>query len=332
MNWIKKINKYKLFLAILLFSIFIIINKQSSKITINQDGMSSISVFVQETCPHCRDLEKFLTDADIEKYNIKYFDLSEQKNLNTLVGLANKHDLPLNTVGTPIIFSKTSYYTGFTNTDEAKAEFKQFLENSLLNENKDNNTAGNNFINTIKYVFSSIFNIYSILFILSFLSLGLIFESDKKANILFSCLMFSTAFVSFLFLTDWLNAYLIAMFTRVIHIIFALTMLYYLICNYYYLYKDKKNIFNNGDNISKYMSSFVVIITFVFSTVNITRYTAIMNIDSIFYHLIYSFLLALMIGIILMFFYQLLKNKKNIMLLNTVLFLTCFYVLFLLKY
>lgn len=332
MNWTKKINKYKLLLTILLFSIFIIINKQPSKIILNQDGMNNILIFIQETCPHCRDLEKFLTEDDIKKYNIEYFDLSEQKNLNMLVGLANKHDLPLNTVGTPIIFSKTSYYTGFTNTDNSKEEFKQFLEESLINKDKNTTNIANNFLNTIKYVFFSIFNFYSILFILAFLSIGLIFESDKRANVLFSCLMFSIAFISFLFLTDWLNVYLIAMFTRIIHIIFALIMLYYLISNYYYICKENKNIFNNGDIINKYMSSFVVIITFIFSTVNITRYTNIMALNSVFYHLIYSFLLALIVGTILIVFYQLLKNKKNIVLLNTCLFLICIYVLFLLKY
>ena len=287
-------NKYNILLIIALLLIFIFSNHKVSKIETKEED-NYTRIFVQDTCIHCRDLESFLTQENIKKYNIKYLDIEE--NISTLIKLANKNNISLNTIGTPIIFTKYGYRIGF-----------------------------------VKAVFFSVFNLYSILLIIGTVSLTILLNNEKKSNIIFCCIMFSIPIISFLFLIDWLNVYLMSLFTRTLNLFLSLILMYYVIKNFYYLKKENKNLFDKETALNRHFSMFIVLLSFLFNTINITRNSNILYVNSILYFIIYSILLAIFFTCIVYTCYSILKNKKNYLIFNSVLFCVLFYIIFLLKY
>lgn len=324
-------KKYKIALAVALLGVFFLTPKRVSEFGVNiQD---EVLIFIQDDCPHCRDLENFLTPEDIEKYNIKYMDLSERNSLNMLVGLAKKHDLSLTAIGTPMIFTEDSYQISFNNNEKGKTELIKLLEENLKKSlDKEQSLKNNDFMTTAMAAVFSILNKYSMLFILSVLSFAVMCRSARKVNIVLSCLLFSIPIVSFLFLTGWLNVNLVALTTRFINQALALYLLYYVIQNFYYIDKEKRNLFNTGDEINKHMSSFIVLASFIFSAINISRTTDILAVNFIPYYAIYSAAVAIFLITTIACLYKLLENNKNDLIFNSIMFLSCFYIVFLLKY
>ena len=322
-------NKYNILLVLVLSFIFIFSNHRVSKIE-SKEQDNYVKIFVQDTCIHCRDLESFLTEKDIEKYKIEYLDIA--KNTNLLVKLANKNDIPLNSIGTPIIFTEQGYRIGFIDDENGQKELINFLEQSKNNNIVSKKADNNNFVDTIKAVFFSIFNLYSILLIIGITSLVVLLNNESKTNIIFCCIMFSIPIISFLFLIDWINVYLMSLFTRSLNLLLSLILLFYVIKNFYYLKKENKNLFDKETTLNRHVSMFIVLLSFLFNTINITRNTSILNVDSTIYFIIYSILLAILFTFILYICYTILKNKKNYLIFNSVLFCVLFYIVFLLKY
>lgn len=322
-------NKYNILLIIALLLIFIFSNHKVSKIETKEED-NYTRIFVQDTCIHCRDLEAFLTQENIKKYNIKYLDIEE--NTSTLIKLANKNNISLNTIGTPIIFTKYGYRIGFVNNERNKDDLIKFLDQSIeINKTKEN-IKTNDFVETIKAVFFSVFNLYSILLIIGTVSLTILLNNEKKSNIIFCCIMFSIPIISFLFLIDWLNVYLMSLFTRTLNLFLSLILMYYVIKNFYYLKKENKNLFDKETALNRHFSMFIVLLSFLFNTINITRNSNILYVNSILYFIIYSILLAIFFTCIVYTCYSILKNKKNYLIFNSVLFCVLFYIIFLLKY
>lgn len=328
LNKIKN-NKYNILLVLLLSLVFIFSNHNVSKIEEKKEE-SYVKIFVQDTCIHCKELELFLTKNDIKRYNIEYINIASSTNL--LIKLANKNNIPITSIGTPIIFTNYGYRIGFINDDNNKNDLINFLEQSLNSFKTEKKEKSNNFVNTIKAVFSSIFSLYSILLILGITSLVILISDEKKTNIIFCCILFSLPIISFLFLISWLDVYTMFICTRSINLLLSLILVYYVIKNFYSLIKENKNIFNNDKNLNKHVSTFIVLLSFLFNTINITRNSNISNVDSIAFFVIYSILVAILFVSILYSFHTILKNKKNYLIFNSVLFCVLFYIIFLLQY
>ncbi len=293
----EKITKYINIITSLIFValLCIIKNKVILKNGYNLDKNSTddeVCVFIQESCIHCHDLKKYCETIDISKYNVKFYDIRDKKNLDLLLKYANKHHLSFMELGTPAIFSKREYMIGFDLEDKDEEKFIEFLdktreEKKMANKQKDmvNIPLLGNFdktklsLNKLLFLslwsyFFSLNNLYSLLFIAV---IFLIINIKNKKLVILSYFLF-LAFTKFLFLTSFINIFLFIKFIKILLIVLG----------YYTIYKAIDGITNPNSNGYKYSENeeklstkrvlFITLLTFLAASVEFIKPTKVMNI------------------------------------------------------
>ncbi|MBO4956257.1 MAG: hypothetical protein J6C50_00250 [Rickettsiales bacterium] len=275
-------NSFNIVLISILCIVFIVSKKTTTfndeYFNFKDPNRNQIKIFIQDNCYHCKELEKFLTDIGDEKYkhNITFYNLTENvRNYNLLVKYINKHNIPLETIGTPIIFYNDTYMIGFNSGENDKQLVESILENSLISEKEDNNVNNAEKYSItesfLKISFLSTVSIYNIIIAFLLLLVAVLFNNGKRAKLLILCFFLSSCIVNFLFLIDWINPFLIARWTRSLNLILGLFVLFYSI-KYFYLsaYKQNKNIFeSNKEKLSNFLILSTICLTFI---VNITKF------------------------------------------------------------
>lgn len=321
----------------------IIKNRVALKNSHNLDKNSTddeVCVFIQESCIHCHDLKRYCETIDISKYNIKFYDIKDKKNLDLLLKYANKYHLSFMELGTPAIFFNGEYMIGFNLEDKDEEKFIKFLKKTQEERKTDNNQK--NMINVpllghfnkIKLslnkllllslwgYFFSLNNLYSLIFI------GIIFfiiNIKNKKLVVFSYFLF-LAFAKFLFLIGFINIFLFVKFIKILLIILS----------YYIIYRSINGITNIENNsyinikteekLSTKRVIFITLLTFLAASVEFVKPTKILNVyidiinqselnstGYILYNLMYSFFVAILsfsIFYLCYFFYKKFKLFK----------------------
>lgn len=354
-----KLNILLIFMLLLIFTF-------SKKTTIFKDNyfnsddsknINQVKIFVQDGCYHCSELEKFLKTIDVSKYDVITYNLTKDIDYqNLLLKLINKHNIPLNSIGTPIIFYNNGYTMGFQNTESGQTEIVKILESSteVIRDNSVRVEDGNIFKSFIEIFLLQIFDLYTGVITLLLISLMVLINDKSRATLLFICFFISFFIANLLFLTEWINAITVARWTRLFNLILGLFVLFYSVKQLYFLMMSKNiNVFESSRKklsnfllLSTICLSFIVNITnFAKSEVLFKNYTDYFNESNIILKMIIfsftSITLTIIPVIIVFLCYKYLENylfrnnnysvvKKNIF--SSILFIIGIYLTFILVY
>lgn len=355
-------NKLNILLIFVLLLIFIF-SKKTTTFEENyfnnndSENINQVKIFVQDGCYHCSELEKFLKTIDISKYNIITYNLTKDINCkNLLLKLVNKYNIPLNSIGTPIIFYNNGYTIGFQNTTNGQTEIIKILESSIqdIQDNLTKTEDNNIFKSFIKIFLLQINSFYNITIMLLLIALMILINNKNRAKLLFICFFTSFCIVNFLFLTGWLNAITVARWTRLFNLILGLFILFYSVKQLYFVIMNKNiNIFESSrEKLSNFLLLSTICLSFITNITNFAKsellFTGYVNyfneVNIVLKTVIFltTSIISIIMPIIIVFLcYKLLENylfnnnnysaiKKNIF--NIILFIVGIYLTFIITY
>ena len=246
-----KENYFKIGIIVILLIIFLFKLDLHNNIDSNIKNMYSengIQVFVQEGCPHCRDLENFLLENEqqFNKYDIKFFNIGTKQNRDLLLNNVLIHKIQFNQVGTPMIFAKNDYMIGFTNTGDGKKNFIDFVENSAKNITSEKKQAeylqrtltipfyGEVDLFNVSLPIATIligladgFNPCAMWVLVYLLSITITLHDKRKIWLLVGNFVLTSGVLYFLFMTAWLNLFLFIGYIRILNLIIGLFAVYF---------------------------------------------------------------------------------------------------------
>ena len=289
-------NKYLSMVIALIFIVLIYTIK--TKITKN-NGLNEnltddeVCIFIQESCIHCHDLKRYCEKIDTSKYNLKFYDIKDRKNLDLLLKYANKHHISFMELGTPAIFTKSECMIGFDLDDKDEEKFIELLDKSIeekkkINKQKDmvkipllgsfskteTNTIKTLFLCIWSYFFS-IHNIYSLIFITL---VFLMFNIKNKRTVVISYFSF-LMIIKFFIITNFIN---VSVFIRLIRISIFILSYYVIYSAINKITSVNKNDFENNKFIEKLPTYLVFFITFLTFVSAITEFIQPINILNIY--------------------------------------------------
>jgi glutaredoxin len=244
----EKDNRFKTILILVLFLLFIIINLGENKnVTIrgNEIVDNSTHIFTQKTCRHCYELEKFFKEQNIaEKYDVVFHELEKKENFDLLLKYIYKYSLSMSGIGTPAIFTRTNYLIGFEDTDAGKERLINFLDKSTEDTK---NTKANIYRESLKVPFigevklfdlslpvltvlvglADGFNPCAMWVLVYLLSITVTLGDRKKIWFLVGSFVLSSGILYYLFMTAWLNVFLLVGYIRLLNLIIGLFALYF---------------------------------------------------------------------------------------------------------
>ena len=92
--------------ALLLVACVFLLYKRSTQLIQNSMPTDTLYVFVQEGCPHCHHALDYINGTVRTTYpdlNIEVLDIADKKNSAKMFAMAQKYDLPLKRLGTPLL-------------------------------------------------------------------------------------------------------------------------------------------------------------------------------------------------------------------------------------
>lgn len=288
-NLLKKENRFNNITLLILVVIFFVMNYQpKTNKKINKDNIidSNIHIFIQQSCKHCRELEKFINEKKLKNvYNINYHDLANKDDFDLLSKYAYIHDISLGSIGTPMIFTKTNYLIGFENSEDKKKQVIDLLENNIKNtSDKEGNykkTLKIPFFGEIKLFDLSLpaltilvgladgFNPCAMWVLVYLLSITITLGDKKKIWFLVGSFVLSSGILYYLFMTAWLNAFLFIGYVRLLNLIIGLFALYFGIITIHDYIKNKGQVvckLENNETRNKSMSKIRSIVNAQLST------------------------------------------------------------------
>lgn len=355
-------NKFNICLIFILLLIFVYSKKTTTfkeNYFNNNDfeNINQVKIFVQDGCYHCNELEKFLKTINTNKYNIITYNLTKDIDYqNLLLKLVNKHNIPLNSIGTPIIFYNNGYTIGFQNTTSGQTEIIKILESSIQEIQDDLIKVEDDsiFKSFVKIFLLQINSFYNITIMLLLISLMILINDKNRARLLFICFFTSFCVVNFLFLTSWLNAITVARWTRLFNLILGLFVLFYSVKQLYFVIMNKNiNIFESSrEKLSNFLLLSTICLSFIINITNFAKSEALFKnyinyfneMNIILKIIVFSLtsIISIIMPIIIVFLcYKLLENylfnnnnysaiKKNIF--NIILFIVGIYLTFIITY
>ena len=289
-------NKYLSMVIALVFIVLIYTIK--TKITKNNSLNENLTddevcIFIQESCIHCHDLKRYCEKIDTSKYNLKFYDIKDRKNLDLLLKYANKHHISFMELGTPAIFTKSECMIGFDLDDKDEEKFIELLDKNIeekkkINKQKDmvkipllgsfskteTNTIKTLFLCIWSYFFS-IHNIYSLIFITL---VFLMFNIKNKRTVVISYFSF-LMIIKFFIITNFIN---VSVFIRLIRISIFILSYYVIYSAINKITSVNKNDFENNKFIEKLPTYLVFFITFLTFVSAITEFIQPINILNIY--------------------------------------------------
>ncbi|MFA5069783.1 MAG: hypothetical protein WC528_00710 [Patescibacteria group bacterium] len=198
--------------------------------------------FYSYTCPHCKNVEEYIKDNDVNKYiQIEKREVSNSNNNKLFNQISDEHNIPYNQRGVPVLILGDQYIVG-------DAPIISFLGDKI-SEIKNNNTNQNTNANTSKiYQLPLIGKVdlmkYSLpvltlvvgaidgfnpcaMWVLVFL-IGALLGLENRKNMWAIGLTFigASAAVYYLFMAAWLNLFLFIGYIRIIQLIIGALALF----------------------------------------------------------------------------------------------------------
>lgn len=257
-NFAKEIyaDKFKRYLAIglIVLGILLFVFNGFGKAEINtnvvkNDSNLAVHFFFSPTCPHCAAQELF-NDKLMVKYpelNFVYHDVSKAKESALLLEYANKSGIKMSELGVPATFFGEYHILGFDNENnrgkEIESALKKFIEGEKSNEiNKSKKEFNGNIklpllgeVNVLNYslpvlavILGTIdgFNPCAMWVLVYLISLILSINDRRKIWLLVGSFLFASATLYFLFMTAWLNVFLVIGYMKTLTLIIGLFALY----------------------------------------------------------------------------------------------------------
>lgn len=255
-NFIKKVkdNKFNTFIAIVLIAIFFIKVTNQNSFNIDNDvinGEDSIIIFVQPSCHLCNELKEYIKTLEKDKYNFAIYDITQKKYSDLMFKYTAINKVPLNQLGTPLIITNNDYQIGFSNTEEGKNNFIKFLEQNNALEKKERKTKFKiPFLGEVDLTSFSLpiltlivgladgFNPCAMWVLVYLISITATLKQKNKLVVLVGTFVLSSGILYYLFMTAWLNVFLMIGFVYIFSLIIGLVALYYGIISVYEFIKS----------------------------------------------------------------------------------------------
>jgi glutaredoxin len=251
-----KQEKFKYCLIVILLGVFLVLFPRSLSIDkINLDKNLKIEsnvfyVFVQQYCSHCDKVKDFLNKIENNYPDIKfeYHDLANSESRVLLFQFVAQLNIDMKNLGTPLIVSGDKYIIGFDNAQsqglEIKAlltkrhsevektpEQKRFIKLPLFGEIDLLNTSLPTLAVTLGLVDG--FNPCAMWVLVYLISITAGLHDKKKMWFLVGSFVLSSGILYFLFMTAWLNVFLLLGYVRILAIGIGLFALYFGIMQIY---------------------------------------------------------------------------------------------------
>lgn len=244
-----KNNKFNTCLLFLLLCLFFIKINSNNSINIDESVASeeeNVMIFVQPSCHICNELKEYLKTIDTSKYNLVLYDITQKQYSDLLFKYVALNKIPLNQIGTPLIISKNSYQIGFSNTEEGQKKFIDFLENNKKTIKEERKTkfklpfVGEVDLSSLSLPFLTLivgfadgFNPCAMWVLVYLISITATLKQKNKLVVLVGTFVLSSGILYYLFMTAWLNVFLMVGFVYVLSLIIGLVALYYGITSVY---------------------------------------------------------------------------------------------------
>ena len=241
-----KNNRFK---SSLIFILLLVFAFNLSNLYLNVDNKSvefdGVSVFIQPGCIHCKHLEEYINSMENkDKYNFKFYNITTQYGFSVLSKFLQKNNIKLSQIGTPITIVNDKYMIGFVNSDEGKEEFLNLINNEKV-EKEQKTTLKIPFFGDIDLKKLSLpvlaivigladgFNPCAMWVLVYLISIAVTLKDKKKLIVLVGIFLLTSGILYFLFMTAWLNLFLLVGVIKVLHLLIGLFALYYGIMSIY---------------------------------------------------------------------------------------------------
>jgi len=226
-----------------------------SGIVLAQGSQAEITMFYSETCPHCHNEGRFLDGLETKYENliINRYNIAEKESIDLLKELYQKYEVPENEWGLiPITFLKEKYLVGYEGDDIAGKKIENYVKERLTQEEETEidwmeasvkkitlpvigEVEISNFSPLVlAIIFGALdgFNACAMV-ALGFLLSVLISSGIRKRVILIGgTFILVSGFVYFLFISAWLNLFLVTLniklITNVVSVIIILSAIFVL--------------------------------------------------------------------------------------------------------
>jgi glutaredoxin len=253
-------NRFQTILIVLLGVLFLCVNAlESTENKINKDKLvdSVVHVFTQDSCPHCHELIRFFNEENlIEKYEIVVHKLEFRENYDLLMKYIYNYSIPMSSVGTPAIFTSKKYLIGFDDSESGKQKLLSLLDDSLTDEKENiyKETLNVPFVGEVKLFDLSLpvltillgladgFNPCAMWVLVYLLSITAMLHDKRKMWLLVGSFVLSSGILYYLFMTAWLNAFLLVGYVRILNLLIGLFALYFGIVAIHEYIKSNGNV------------------------------------------------------------------------------------------
>jgi len=259
LDFIKE-NKFRaIFIALLILSFVIILEggkvaTPTTETAQTQELKKEAHVFFLPTCPHCHAEFAFLDKIKIRYPDIKIIkhDVSDSKEVVLMMDYANKFGLDPNYLGTPFLIYNNEYIVGFGNDETTGREIE-----TLFNKTKtlakaeapkqaakeeikvENNTITLPLFGQVDLVKTSLpvlaiilgfidgFNPCAMWVLVYLISIIIEMKDRKKIYTLVGTFLAASGILYFLFMTAWLNLFLLIGYVHAITLAIGLFAIYF---------------------------------------------------------------------------------------------------------
>lgn len=239
-----RFKRYLIFVLLILGIVLIVQNFQSSQGDAGMDEWK-VHFFYSPTCPHCAEQKPF-NEILKQKYpmvEFVYHDVSNPNEVKLFLDFADKQNIPRVTLGVPLTVFGNSYVLGFDKAETTGKEIEKKLMDFANKTKKENSIEkAKNFtgkiklpiigeINTLNYSLPVLavilglvdgFNPCAMWVLVYLISLILSINDRKKIWLLVGSFVFASGVLYFLFMTAWLNVFLLIGYIRPLTIIIGL--------------------------------------------------------------------------------------------------------------
>lgn len=241
-----KNNKFK---SILIFALFIIFIFNLGHLYLKVDNRNvefdGVNVFVQDGCIHCKNLEKYIDNLENKnEYDFKFYDITTQYGFSILTKFLQKNNINLSQIGTPIVIVNDNYMIGFDESKEGEQKFLDLINNKQVDETRKTTLKlplfGEVDLKTLSLPTLAVvigladgFNPCAMWVLVYLISIAITLKDRKKLIILVGIFLITSGILYFLFMTAWLNLFLLIGVIKILNLLIGLFALYYGIMSFY---------------------------------------------------------------------------------------------------
>lgn len=246
-NFLKKLyaDKFNRYLLIALFAAGIFLFLRGDSAEVPEEDALQVHFFYNPLCSHCKEQKEF-NNALMEKYNVSfvYHDTSSAEEAALLVSFAKDKDVPEPKLAVPATFMGDNYIIGFESADTTGTEIEEALKLFLAGEAATaeksigfTETVNIPFLGEISVRDYSLpmlaiilglvdgFNPCAMWVLVYLISLIVTLNDKRKMWFLVGSFVLASGVLYFLFMSAWLNAFLLLGYVKALTIIIGLAAL-----------------------------------------------------------------------------------------------------------